>query len=136
MSKAPLSVVKERFGDKAKLVAAVEKLAVEDLWLDRVGAKGLARVPNVKLLRLHEVLETAKKEFGSRKKLIAEILKLENRTKDAGYEGKLEARALPQLLDLHGSASRRAKRVAKAAKPVKATPAKASKKGAKTKAGG
>jgi hypothetical protein len=42
MSATPLSVVKERFQSKEKLVAAVEKLATEDLWLGRVNAvKGL-----------------------------------------------------------------------------------------------
>ena len=54
--KSPLNLVKERFGDKASLVAAVEKLATDDLWLDRVSEdKGLKRVSKAKLLHLHEV---------------------------------------------------------------------------------
>ena len=35
MAKSPLAIVKDKFGDKAKLVAAVEKLTGEDLWVSR-----------------------------------------------------------------------------------------------------
>lgn len=116
--KTPLAVVKERFGDKQKLVAAVEKLASGDLWLDRVGDKELARVSNAKLLRLHDVLETAKKNFGSRDKLIASILELENRGKDDGFKSRLGAFPLPRLMDAHRSATKRAAtRTAKAEQP-------------------
>ncbi len=110
--KSPLSVVKEQFGDKAKLVSAVEKLATDDLWLDRISEeKGLAHVSNAKLLKLHAALTLAKSEFGSRSKLIASILELESRSKDSGYQARLEKFALPRLLDLHRSVARRAKRI-------------------------
>jgi hypothetical protein len=124
MKKSPVAVVKERFQSKDKLVEAVQKLATSDLWLDRVSeAKGLAKVSNQKLLKLHTVLTDAQKRFGSRDKLISAILELKKRTKDAGYTARLKNFALPELLDLHQSAERAGKRAA----AKKAAPAKAKK---------
>lgn len=134
MKKSPLSVTKERFTSKEKLVEAVEKLATDELWIDRLsGAKGLAHVSNAKLVRLHEILSQVKRDFGSRAKLIDAILALEKRVKDAGYKTRLEGFPLPRLLDHHRAAARRAKQeeakaAAKPAKPVtkkKAAPKKA-----------
>jgi len=131
MKKTPLTAATERFTSKDKLVEAVQKLATQDLWLDRLNdAKGLARVSNAKLLRLHEILTQAKKDFGSRAKLIDAILTLEKRSKDAGYKTRLEAYPLPRLMDKHGAASRRAKR---AEAKAKAAPAPAKKKAAPKK---
>ena len=96
MKKSPVAVVKERFQSKDKLVEAVQKLATGDLWLDRVNeAKGLAKVSNDKLIKLHDVLADAQKRFGSRDKLISAILELKKRTKDAGYQAP-EKRIPPQ----------------------------------------
>ena len=126
MKKTPVSQVKERFESKEKLVAAVQKLATTELWLDRVSAaKGLERVSNAKLVRLHDTLTDAKKRFGSRDKLIASIVELNQRVKDKGFASKLAAYPLPQLLDLHTAATRASKR---AAASVKAAPAKAAEK--------
>jgi hypothetical protein len=120
--KSPLTLVKERFGDKEKLVAAVQALATKDLWLDQVSEeKGLAHVSNLKLLKLHTALSTAKKDFGSRAKLVEAILGLENRAKDTGLKARLDAYSLPALLDTHRAASRRSK--AAKAKAAKAKPA-------------
>jgi hypothetical protein len=120
MKKSPLSVAKERFESKEKLVSAVQALATKDLWLDRVNAnKGLGKVSNAKLLRLHTLLSDAKTRFGSRDKLIASILELQKRTKDAGYKGRLDKYPLPRLLDLHKSASRQVKHAEAAAKDSK-----------------
>lgn len=113
MKKSPVAVVKERFQSKEKLVEAVQKLATAELWLDRVSAaKGLGKVSNQKLLKLHDALSDAKQRFGSRDKLISAILELKKRTKDAGYTASLKKYALPQLLDLHQSAARADKRAA------------------------
>ncbi len=113
MKKSPLARVKEQFESKEKLVAAIEALGTEQLWLDRVNEdKGLSRVSNAKLLRLHDVLSTAKQEFGSRDKLIGAILELKQRAKDAGYKQRLERYPLPRLLDLHRSATKASKRAA------------------------
>lgn len=137
MKKSPLASTKERFENKEKLVAAVQALATEDLWLDRVNAtKGLTKVSNQKLLRLHDLLSDAKKRFGTRQKLIDAILELAKRTKDQGYAKRLGGYPTPRLLDLHGSLSkgqRRAEAKAKGKTAKKAAP-KAEKKAAPKKA--
>lgn len=121
MKKPPLRLVKDSFQSKEKLVEAVQKLATPDLWIDRVNSeKGLARVANGKLVRLHAILSDAKQRFGSRDKLIAAILELEKRTKDAGYKARLEHYPLPRLLDAHHVADRKAKSKAEGAPKKKA----------------
>ncbi len=130
MKKTPVSLVKERFESKEKLVAAVQQLATADLWLDRVSSgKGLGRVSNAKLARLHDTLTDAKQRFGSRDKLVASIVELKKRNADKGFASKLAAYPLPQLLDLHAAATRASKRAEASAKaaPAKAAPAKAEK---------
>ncbi len=103
----------------------MQKLATAELWSDRVNAaKGLGRVSNAKLVRLHDTLTDAKKRFGSRDKLIGSIVELNKRVKDKGFAAKLAAYPLPQLLDLHAAATRKSKRAEDAAK---AKPAKAEK---------
>jgi hypothetical protein len=139
MKKSPFSHVQERFESKEKLVAAVQKLATDDLWLDQVNAKkGLGRVSNAKLLRLHDLLADAKERFGSRAKLIDSILDLTKRVRDTGYRSRLEGHALPQLIDLHGNLSRKrtradAKKNPSAKKTAKAAPKKAPAKKAPVK---
>lgn len=120
-SKSPLATVKERFGDKSKLVEAVKGFATEDLWLgrtsaDRGGDKGLEHVSNAKLLRLHAIFSEVKEKFGTRAKLVDEILAVENRSKDQGYRKRLEVYPVPRLYDLFRSASKRAKARAASAK--------------------
>ena len=78
-------LVKDKFGDKKKLVEAVEKLTGEDLWVARTNKdKGLAHVSNAKLLRLHATFTEVKEKFGTRDKLIDAIVELEKRAKDDG----------------------------------------------------
>jgi hypothetical protein len=129
MKTSPLQAVKERFGDKTKLVSAVQALATDDLWLPRVNeVKGLARVSNSKLLRLHDTLSRVKKDFGSRGKLIDAILTLGQRQKDTGLKSRLEGLATPRLVDLQASAARRAKVAEKAKAAAPKTAAKKTKK--------
>jgi hypothetical protein len=128
MKKPPLRLVKDSFESKEKLVEAVQKLATDDLWIDRVSSsKGLGRVSNAKLIRLHTILTDAKKRFGSREKLISAILDLEKRSKDEGYKARLAQYPLPRLLDAHANADRRIARAKAKAKPrvrrAKAAPA-------------
>jgi hypothetical protein len=135
MKTSPLQQVKGQFGDKAKLISAVQALTTDALWLDRVNEnKGLAKVSNAKLLRLHAALSRAKQEFGSRDKLIGAVLDLGKRSKDDGYKAHLASYPVPRLLDLHDSLGKKPR----ASKPAaKAAPAKhkARTKKAKLKAG-
>jgi hypothetical protein len=126
MKASPLAQVKDRFNDKAGLVAAVKELATDDLWRARLNEdKGWSTVSNAKLLRLHEVLSTVKKDYGSRAKLIDAILGAEKRTKDDGYKARLDRFSTPRLLDhLKGAKTREKAAAPKAAAPAKA-PAKA-----------
>ncbi len=121
-AKSPLQIVKEKFGDKAKLVEAVKALATDELWLARTNeAKGLALVSNAKLLRLHAIFSDVKKQFGTREKLIAAILEQDKRAKDDGYKQRLSAYPVPRLFDLYRAGAKRAK-VGPA--PAKKAPAK------------
>jgi hypothetical protein len=140
MAKSPLATVKDKFGDKAKLVAAVEKLAGEDLWVSRTNKdKGLAHVSNAKLMRLYETFTAVKEKFGTRAKLIDAILDVEKRAKDEGYKQHLSAFPVPRLWDLYKSTAKRhapkPEATAKKAAPKKAA-AKPAKKAAATKTAG
>ena len=111
--KSPLATVKDKFGDKTKLVEAVKALATEELWLGRTSAdrgndRGLEHVSNAKLLRLHAVLSVVKDKFGTRAKLIDEVLGAQNRSKDAGLRKRLEAYPVPRLFDLYKSVTKHA----------------------------
>lgn len=136
--KSPISAVKETFGEKAKLVAELEKFTSnEDLWVSRLNAKkGLAHVSNAKLLRLHKTFTTVQEKFGTRAKLIDAIAEIEKRTKDEGYKSRLGGYPVPRLWDLYQSASKRASATEKAAKKAAAKPKapKAEKKAAAKKA--
>src|SRR5262245_57280528 len=109
MNKSPAAIVKEHFGDKAKLVAALGPFTNDDLWVPRVNeTKGLERVPNAKLLRLFNVLSTVKEKFGSRSKLVDAICEIEKRAKDEGYKKRLLDYPVPRLYDLYRSVAKRA----------------------------
>lgn len=145
MPKSPLALVKERFKDKAGLVAAVKALATDDLWnAKRLNTdKGLDHVSNKKLLHLHDVLSAVKKDHGSRAKLIDAIVAQHKRSKDKGYQSGLENKSTPELFQLLTVANKRAKvsaaaaapkaKAAKAPKAAKAAKAPKAKKAAKAK---
>ena len=122
-SKTPLTLMKEKFGEKAKLVEAIEKLAGEELWVSRTNsAKGLAHVSNAKLLRLHGTLTEVKAKFGTRDKLIDAILEFEKRTKDTDFRKKLSAWPVPRLFDTYKSASKRHGAAPASPKPARVKP--------------
>jgi len=107
----PLATVKKRFESKEKLVEAVKKLMTDELWIERLssdrgGVKGIERVSNAKLIRLHDTISAVKKEFGTRAKLIDAIADAEGRPKDGDYKKSLEAHPVPRLYD-HFKASKR-----------------------------
>ncbi|MCL2723071.1 MAG: hypothetical protein FWD69_01415 [Polyangiaceae bacterium] len=120
--KSPLKTVKDKFGDKAKLVTEVEKFAKnEDLWVSRLNEdKGLAHVSNAKLLKLHVTFTAVQEKFGTRAKLIDAICEIEKRVKDEGYKKRLGAYPVPRLWDLYNSVNKRAaaSKKAPAKKPV------------------
>jgi hypothetical protein len=107
-AKTPLLIMKEKFGEKSKLVEALEKLTGDALWVSRTNKdKGLAHVSNAKLLRLHATFTAVKEKFGTRDKLIDAILEVEKRSKDAGLRQKLAEWPVPRLFDAYKSASKR-----------------------------
>src|SRR4029079_18255354 len=101
--KSPLATLKDKFGDKAKLVAELEKLAKdEDLWVARLNKdKGLAHVSNAKLLKLQATFAAVKEKFGTRAKLIDAICEIEKRAKDDGYKARLGGYPVPRLWDMY-----------------------------------
>ena len=113
--KSPLASIKEKFGDKAKLVAELEKLTKDDdLWVARVNqSKGLAHVSNAKLLKLQATFAAVKEKFGTRAKLIDAICEIEKRAKDEGYKTRLGAYPVPRLWDMYKSAAKRSGAAAK-----------------------
>lgn len=109
MTKSPLAIVKERFGDKQKLVEALKKLATDDLFIDRANSeKGLDHVSNRKLIHLHDVFTAVKKDHGSRAGLIKALAKAEGRDGDAAFITSLERFPAPRLLDRLRAAQKRA----------------------------
>jgi len=145
-TKTPLALMKEAFGDKAKLVQAVEKLTGEELWVARTNEnKGLAHVSNAKLLRLHATFTAVKEKFGTREKLIDAILELQGSAKDTGLRQTLLGWPVPRLFDTYKSTAKRlgdgagrrktsrAPAKAAAAGATKAAPEKAAKKPAAKK---
>ena len=126
--KSPLAIVKDKFGDKTKLVEAVKAFGTEELWLGRTSAdnaggagRGLQHVSNAKLIRLHAVFTAVKEKFGTRAKLVEEILAAQKRSKDGDLKKKLETYPVPRLFDLYKSVT----------KGVKAAEAKAAPKAPK-----
>jgi hypothetical protein len=108
MRKSPSQIVKDKFGDKAKLVAALKPFLGDDLWVGRLNeSKGLAHVSNAKLLRLLNTFGIVKAKWGSRAKLIDAIVEAEARPKDAGWRGRLETWPVPRLFDHYRSVANR-----------------------------
>jgi len=128
--KSPILQVKETFGDKKKLVEAVEKFTGEELWLGRTNdKKGLAHVSNAKLLKLHTTFSLVKEKFGTRFKLVDAIVALESRAKDEGFRTRLLAYPVPRLWDMYKSADKRKAHATAHGTATPATPeAKADKK--------
>ncbi len=142
MAKTPAQIVKDKFGDKKKLVEAVQKFVGDALWVPRLNEnKGLAHVSNAKLLRLLDTFTTVETKWGTRAKLIDAVIEAAGKTKDTGFRTSIEGWPVPRLLDAHQSYSRRngkgkaeAKPAEKKAAKAEAAPAKAAAKKAPAKA--
>jgi hypothetical protein len=118
MKKSPFEQVKERFGSKEALVKEIQGLVDKtDLFVKKFSeAKGLERVSNLKLLRLHRMATEVQERFGGREKLIGALVELEGRIKDLDYRKRFEKYTLGRLWDAYRSAERRVKRAADQAK--------------------
>lgn len=124
MAKSPLEQVKDKFGDKSKLVSALRQLTGDELWLARSSeGKGLDHVSNAKLLKLHSTFSFVKETFGGRQKLVSAITELEGRAKDEGYEKRLSTWPVPRLYDHWRSTKKRLEAAKKAAEAKAAPPA-------------
>ena len=111
MKKTPLALVKERFGSKEKLVKELKELFDKgEMFENRLNTdKGLAHVSNEKLLKLHGVATEVKERFGTRAKLVDDLLKIEKREKDEGLRARYEKWGLPRLYDHYKSVAKSAR---------------------------
>jgi len=135
MAKSPSQTVKDKFGDKQKLVDAVKQFVNDDLWVGRENKdKGLARVSNAKLLRLLETFTAVKSKWGTRGKLIDAVVEAAGRTKDAGYRKGIEGWPVPRLYDAYKSLSKKSAPKAEKAAAKKSEAPKAEAKPAAKKA--
>lgn len=120
MRVSPLDQMFDRYGDKedrsaearqaAKegLVKAVRDLVKKgDLLEDEFSDKGIERVSNKKLLKLVDLAEQVREDFGSRASLVDKLLEEENRAKDAGYRERVEGYSLKTLYDRYKAAKKR-----------------------------
>lgn len=98
--KAPMDVVKERFGSKDKLIEAVAELVGRNKEQVAELKESLRGAANGKLLRLHGMMTEIKDRFGGVEKLVDEILGKQNRTKDQDYRKSLLGKSPGRLLDL------------------------------------
>ena len=119
MKKSPLSLVKEKFGEKEKLVDAL--LAMPSSIVERgedqdAARKTLLSAANSKLLRMHNTGSAVAKRFGSKDKLVDAILTLQKRGKDADYRNSLGNVSVGKLYDRLTVLERGARRDAAAAK--------------------
>jgi hypothetical protein len=122
MRPSPLQQLYDRFGDderstdarqaaKQALVKAVQALVKKGDFLDDdFSDKGLERVSNRKLLKLLDLAEKIKEEFGTRAALVDKVIELEGRVKDGGFRERLEGLRLPPLYDQYKAAIKRAKK--------------------------
>jgi hypothetical protein len=114
MKKTPLQKIKEQFGSKDKLVSELKSMFDKgDLFIERLNAdKGLASVANAKLLKLYETAQVVKEKFGTRDKLISDLLEKLGRSKDTGLKERFDNWGLPRLWDYHKSVTRKLKKEA------------------------
>jgi hypothetical protein len=107
--RSPLAEVTERFGSKEALVKEIEKLtSKKDFLVEKFSEKGIERVSNSKLLRLHRLVTEVSDEFANRAALVDAYLELKHRSKDEPYREKLMTYTLGRLYDMYQVAQRKA----------------------------
>jgi hypothetical protein len=107
--KTPAVEVKEKFGSKENLIKEVKKLFDKtDMFASKLNPdKGVERVSNRKLLRLHQMATEVKEKFGSRKKLVEAYLTMTGKPNVKDAAEKLSVLTLGKLLDLYHQAEKR-----------------------------
>jgi hypothetical protein len=111
MRKAPLAVVKEKFGSKDKLVDKVAGLVtpLEGESKDDLKTR-LRGASNKKLLKLLDTEEKVQELFGSKDKLVDEVVKQRrpsSRKVDQDFRAKLAAKSKGELLMLQKAGARK-----------------------------
>src|SRR5438552_1977713 len=104
MSKSPLAVVKEKFGSKEKLVDRVAGLVTPLEGESNADLKTrLSTASNRKLLKLLTVEEKVGELFGTKDKLVDDVLKLRrpsSKKTDGDFRAKLATKSKGELLTL------------------------------------
>ncbi|MCP4604075.1 MAG: hypothetical protein GY847_26725 [Proteobacteria bacterium] len=108
MKKSPLEEVKERFGSKESLIKEVKGLFDKGkMFEDKLNPdKGLARVSNTKLLKLHKIATEVRERFTTRANLVDDLTKILGREKDEGLKERFEKWGLPRLWDYYSSVAK------------------------------
>jgi len=117
--KTPLSIVKETFGAKDKLVDKLVGLLDRGEESKDDLRQRLSTAANSKLLHLHQVSTTVKEKYGTHEKLVDHVAAALNRSKDKVFITSLSGYSDSRLLDLAQAAQRRTKKSAAKAKPAK-----------------
>ena len=107
-SKPPLSLVKEQFGSKDKLLDELIDLLDPPRKEREVTRERLRTAANSRLLRLHRTLTEVKERFGSKEKLVDEILAASHQAGDENRRSKLLSYSPGRLLDLYRRSSKKA----------------------------
>ena len=105
----PFARMKALYGSKDKLVEKIAGSLASDGEDEGALKDRLLKASNQQLLKLANVAELVKKQYGGRDKLVDALTKALNRAKDQPFIAKLGTFSLPRLYDLARSAERRAK---------------------------
>jgi hypothetical protein len=105
----PFARMKALYGSKDKLVEKLAGSLATDGEDEGALKDRLLKASNQQLLKLANVAEQVKKQYGSRDKLVDAVTKVLNRAKDQPFVAKLGTFSLPRLYDLARAAERRAK---------------------------
>lgn len=102
MKKTPLQLVKDEFGSKDALASKLIPLLTVPEDEDKAEFERRIRTAsNKKLLRLWKAEHAVKDQFGSKDKLIAEIVKAKFNGSNADYASRISRYTSTRLLDLH-----------------------------------
>lgn len=105
----PLARMKALYGTKDKLVEKLAGSLATDGEDEGALKDRLLKASNAQLLKLANVAEQVKKQYGGRDKLVDALTKALNRAKDQPFVAKLATFSLPRLYDLARAAERRVK---------------------------